>query len=192
MPSAGITRSRPGHGHLQFAVESAIGREAERAGRNRDHLALLDARLHDLDVTAGGLDLAEALRPRLWGEVGEARDLRTRVRLERLGEQGMNALDAALRDVQHGLDHRMIRPRPVCEATVQLDLLGARERHLHAAVETIDDGIVEHDGGAIRHRRQAEHAAAALAPIHHEGVLRDAVGEIVAGAENSAMTRLGS
>ncbi|MGY4380155.1 hypothetical protein ACVWZ3_007794 [Bradyrhizobium sp. i1.3.6] len=89
----------------------------------------------------------------------------------------MNALDAALRDVQHGLDHRMIRPRPVCEATVQLDLLGARERHLHAAVETIDDGIVEHDGGAIRHRRQAEHAAAALAPIHHEGVLRDAVGE---------------
>ena len=128
-------------------------------------------------MTAGGLDLAEALRPRLWREVGEPGDLRARVGFERLGEQRMNALDAALRDLKHGLDHGMIGRRSVRDAPMQLDLLGARERHLHAAVEPIDAGIIEHDGGAFRHGRQADHAAAALAPVHHEGVLRDAVGE---------------
>jgi len=49
--------------------------------------------------------------------------------------------------------------------------------HLHAAVEPVTVGILEHDGGPVRDRRQADHAAAALAPVHHEGVLRDAVGE---------------
>ena len=59
-------------------------------------------------MAAGGLDLAEALRPRLWREVGQSGDLRPRIGFERLGEQRMNALDAALRDLQHGLDHGMI------------------------------------------------------------------------------------
>src|SRR5436305_13311593 len=124
-------------------------------------------------MAACGLDLAETLRPRLGCDIGETRDLRTRVRLERFGEQRMHTLDAALRDVEHGLDDRMVGWRSVREAAVQLNLLGARERHLDAAIEPVDAGIVEHERGALRDGWQANHAAAALAPVHHESVLAD-------------------
>src|ERR1700716_4535214 len=52
-----------GNGHLQFAVETAIGRKTEGARANRDHIALLHPGLHDLDMAAGGLDLPKPYRP---------------------------------------------------------------------------------------------------------------------------------
>ena len=61
-----------GDRHLQFAVETALGIEAERAGGDRDQIALLNPRLHDLDMAAGGLDFAKPLRPRLWREILQA------------------------------------------------------------------------------------------------------------------------
>ena len=61
-----------GNRHLQFAVETAVGAEAERAGGDRDEIALLDPRLHDLDMAAGGLDFAKPLRPGLWRKILQA------------------------------------------------------------------------------------------------------------------------
>src|SRR5262249_21200641 len=58
-----------GDRHLQFAFEPARRAEAERARGNCDEIALLDARLHDLDMAAGRLDFAEAHRPWLWREI---------------------------------------------------------------------------------------------------------------------------
>jgi len=40
--------------HLQFAVDASAGVDAECAGRDRNQFTLLNARLHDLDMTAGG------------------------------------------------------------------------------------------------------------------------------------------
>ena len=58
----------------------ALRVEAERARGDRDQIALLNARLHDLDMAAGGLDLAKPLRPGLWREILQAAELRVRYR----------------------------------------------------------------------------------------------------------------
>src|ERR1700738_4666044 len=59
----------PGHRHLQFAVEPAAGAEAEGPGGDRDQVALLNPRLHDLDMAAGGLDLEEPFGPGFWRKI---------------------------------------------------------------------------------------------------------------------------
>ena len=50
----------------------------------------------------------------------------------------MHVLHAALLDLQHGFDHGMIRRRAFGKPAVQLDMLGARQRRLHRAVDAVD------------------------------------------------------
>ena len=49
----------PCYRHLQFAVDPAIGIEAQFSRGNRDQFTLLNARPHDLDIAAGSLDFAD-------------------------------------------------------------------------------------------------------------------------------------
>ncbi len=78
----------------------------------------------------------------------------------------MNFLHAAARYLQRGFDHGIILRRALGEAAVQFDPAGARERRRYRTVDAIDRGIVEHDGGALRHIRQPDHAALAGGPVH--------------------------
>ncbi len=61
-----------GDGQLKLAVEPARRRQAQHAVRDRNGVALLHARLHDLDPAAGGLKLAQPLLPGLRREVPRA------------------------------------------------------------------------------------------------------------------------
>ena len=142
-----------GNRHLQLAVDTAVGVEAERAGGDRDQIALRNPRLHDLDMAARGLDFAKPLRPWLWRKILQAREQRAHVGIERLGKQRMQLLQTAAGNLQRRLDHRMILRRAIREARMQFDMFGARQRRLHRGIDAIDGGIVEHDGGALRRSR---------------------------------------
>jgi hypothetical protein len=49
---------------------------------------------------------------------------------------------------------------------VQFGTAGARERRCYLSVDTLDRGILEHDGGALRNVGQSVDAAAAAGPVH--------------------------
>ena len=93
---------------MQFAVEATICSEAERAGGDRDQFALCNPRLHDLDMSARGLDFAKPLRPGFRRKILQAAEPRPHIAIEGLGEQRMHFLHAACLDFQYGFDHGMI------------------------------------------------------------------------------------
>src|ERR1700754_1009309 len=108
MPSAGITFSMPATVICNSPSIRPLALRPQRPRRNRDQVALLDPRPHDLNMAAGGLDLAKALRPRLWRKILQPAQLGLHVGVERCGQQRMHLLDGAARYLQHGLDDRMI------------------------------------------------------------------------------------
>lgn len=67
-------------------------REAEGTRRNRNGFALLHARLSKVETAASRLNLAETLRPWLRCKVFQPAQQRTNVRIERLGQNRMQAL----------------------------------------------------------------------------------------------------
>ena len=73
----------PDHRHLELAVEIAARREAERAGADGDHVALLDTRIGDVDAAVARLQFPETRRPRLRREVGKPAQGRGHIGVER-------------------------------------------------------------------------------------------------------------
>ena len=99
MPSAGITFSMPATVICNSPSRRPLRGEAERAGGDRDQIALRNPRLHDLDMAAGGLHLAKPLRPGFWREILQAAQQRPHVGIERLRQQRMHLLHAAALDL---------------------------------------------------------------------------------------------
>ena len=92
------------------------------------------------------------------------------------GQQRMHLLHAAAFDLQHGLDHGTIGGEPSARRPCSSTCLARASGVCTDAVDAIDRGIVEHDGGALRNRRQSDHAGAGLAPVHRHRGLPAAIG----------------
>src|SRR4029079_1622912 len=167
----------PRHRHLQFAVDPPLGVEGQRPRGHRAQVALLNPRPHDLNMAAGRLQLPEAFGPRFWRKIRQAGQLGIDVGVERLSEQRVHLLDVAAGYPQHGFDHGMILRRALGEAAVQFDTASARERRLHRSVDTLDRGIVEHDGSALGNIGQPAYAALADGPVHLQRRRLAAIGQ---------------
>ena len=147
------------------------GGEAKRTGGNCDQIALLDARLHDLDTAARRLQFAKPDRPGLWREILQAAHHRTDIGIERRGQQRMNVLKGCSGQFKDALNRRMIRRGVLGNAAVQLHMFGARNPSLNRGRDPIDRGIVEYEIRTLRNAGQSDNAAARDAPVdNHLGL----------------------
>ena len=128
-------------------------------------------------MAARRLDFPEAFRPGLWREILQPAQPGLNVDIERRCQHWVHFLHAAARYLQHRFNDRMILRRAFGEAAVQFDMAGARQRRLHRSVDTVDRGIVEHDGSALRNVRQSADAAATGGPIHLQRRRLTAIGQ---------------
>ena len=73
----------PRHGNEQLAIEMAIIGERQRAGGQRDQLALLRACMGDVDAPADSMHFAKAIRPRLRGKIFQSPQHESDLSIER-------------------------------------------------------------------------------------------------------------
>ena len=136
-----------------------------------------DPRLHDLDMAAGGLDFAKPFRPGLWRKILQAAQFAS-ARRHRTAAPAADALPARCRrrsatrfrsqDDRCGEPSAMRPCSSTCLARASGVCTGPLMRSIAGSSNTMR--------GALRDRRQSDHAAAGLAPVHHHRRRLAAVG----------------
>ena len=111
-PSAGSRSARLATVSRNWPSRRPRRRKAERAIRRGDGLALLHPRLGDFDASAGRLDLAEAIRPRLRREILEPAQHRRDVGVERPLRHRMQRRRRRRHELERDLNHRIVRAEP--------------------------------------------------------------------------------
>jgi hypothetical protein len=128
-------------------------------------------------MAARRLDFPEPFRPGFWLEILQAAQPGFNIDIERRSQQRVHFLHAAARYLQHGFNDGIILRRALGNPAVQFGAAGARKRRLNRSIDTVDRGVLEHDGGTLRNVGQSADAAAAAGPVHLQRRRLTAIGQ---------------